>query len=215
MPNGFQMPSQLPTFQFAQPVPVSGGGALQFSPEQILGLIQQSGGQSLVNLALPAMEQILGQQGRFIAPQIEAIRGRGEELAAQAQSEATARGLTGSDIEAAGILGARQGAAQQEAQFRGQVGMQQAMTLAQSLFQAMGLDIGANREMFQNLAMAIGQELTARREREMFQLMLQEGIAEAGRQHLARQQAPFIQAGAQVGTSLLKGGLGKAGLPLG
>lgn len=195
-------PSQLPTFS------PRGPGSLDMSVQNILDLISKSGQQSLTNIALPPIENILGQQGAFIAPQIAAIRGRGEELAAGAQSDAMKRGLTGSDIEAAGMLGARQGAAQQEAELRGQVGMQQAASLAQMLFQALGMDIGQNREMFLNLAQALGQELTAQREREMFERLLQEGMAESGRQARHAQQSQLVKGSFDIAQELIKAGLG-------
>lgn len=152
----------LPEFKFTTP------SNLSVSPTNIFNLIKQGYGQQMSSV-LPYVQQQLGVMGENIEPQIEAIRQRGESLAANAISDIGSRNLRGSDIEVAAVEGARAQAFQQEAQMRSQIAMQQAQMLAQSIMTAYGFDIKSNQEMFNNLAQAIGQELAQQREMQMFQ----------------------------------------------
>jgi len=125
--------------------------------------------QTSMSSVLPYVQQQLSSQGQFLQPQIEAIRQGGETMAAQAQSDAMARGMRGSDIEAAGMAGARQSAEQNVAQLRGQLGMQQAQYMAEAIMKAYGYDVESNKQMHQSLAQAIGQELSQQRELQMME----------------------------------------------
>lgn len=166
MPNGQGFNSglpALPTYQFKMPT------NFNVSPTNVFDLIRQAYAQTpTMTSVLPFIQNQYSAQSQAVAPQLEAIRRRGEELAAIAQSDANKRGLRGSDIEAASMMSARQGASQQMSELQGQLAMQQASALAQAIMQAYGMDIQSNREMFLNLAQAIGQEFARQKEYEMF-----------------------------------------------
>ena len=90
--------------------------------------------QAQASSALPALQQLLlGSQ----APAVQAIREGARGNVAATQSDMMRRGLTGSDIEASAMVGAR---AQGEQQV-GQLIAQQSQTLAQYIMNALGLDI--------------------------------------------------------------------------
>jgi hypothetical protein len=158
---------------------------------------------SLTNSLVPQVQGILGDQGQFLAPQINAIRERGEGLAANAQSDATARGIRGSDIEAANMTGARLGALGEEGNLRGAFGMNQSNTLIDVLTKAMSGDLDAAKNLRAMLAQAMGQELGSQRDMEMFRIE-QDNLSAAG--DAANKAALW---GAGIGAV---GGLGGAGI---
>ena len=122
---------------------------------------------------MPYIQQWLGSSSQYLQPQLSAIQQQGENVAAQTQSAMGARGLRGSDIEAAGILGARQGAAQNMAQVQAQYGMNQANQMAQYIMQSLGMDIQSNQQMYLNLAQALGQQMTNEQNAREFQQQLE------------------------------------------
>lgn len=140
---------------------------------------------SLSSVLLPQAQNIFDMQGRFFAPQLAAVRERGEELAANAQSDAGARGLRGSDIEAAGMAGARLGALTEEGKMRGQFGMAQSQAFLDILTKAAMGDLEAAKELRLMLAQAMGQELGDQRSIE---------AARVGREFAASQGAKNRQA---------------------
>lgn len=166
MPNGQGLPSGtpgLPTYQWKIPTNVN------VSSANIFDLIRQAYAQMpTMTSILPFMQQQYAAQAQAVAPQLEAIRRAGEQQAAIAQSEAGARGLRGSDIEAAGMASARQAALEQQSNLLSQLAMAQAQNMAQAIMQAYGMDIQANRDLYLNLAQAIGQELSRQQEEKMF-----------------------------------------------
>ena len=123
---------------------------------------------------LPGLRDLLlGAQ----APAVAAIREGSRANVAATQSDMMRRGLTGSDIEASAMAGAR-GMGEQQV---GQLIAQQSNALAQYLMQALGLDIAGNREQFTALAQVLSDEFTAEQEADMFRRSLEEGTAMAGR----------------------------------
>jgi hypothetical protein len=141
------------------------------SSKNIFDLIKQSNTQSMTS-ALPYVQAQFDKQSANVAPQLEAIRRGGEVNAAAAVSDAGARGMRGSDIEAAGVGNARNTAQQSQAEMLSKLSVQQAETMAQYIMQAYGYDIQANSQMYNNLAQAIGQELSQQRDMQQFEEQL-------------------------------------------
>jgi len=160
--QGFYVP-ELPA------IPNVNGMDTGASYENIIKAIKSMGDvPSLSQSLVPQVQGILSDQGQFLAPQINAIRDRGEGLAANAQSDATARGIRGSDIEAAGMAGARGMALGEEANLRGQFGMNQSNQLIDVLTKAMSGDLESAKQLRLMLSQAMGQELGSQRDLEMF-----------------------------------------------
>lgn len=175
---GIPNPNAMPNFQFQLPTNTQGGTQFTGANVDFGNLMKQltQPQQSLTNLALPSMQQQFATTGANLAPAISAIRESTAGNVAGAQSDAMRRGLTGSDIEASGMQGARQAGSAQEAQLVGQAGLQQAQTMAQAIMQAFGMDIQANAQMFQNLAQAIGSQMSNEQNIQMFQEQLANGL---------------------------------------
>ena len=130
----------------------------------ILKQIQGMQDVPTVGSGMPGIEAILGQGSQFLTTQLEAIdRSTGANVAS-AQSDAQARGLTGSDIEAAMMGGARTAGEEQKAGVRGQFGLNQANQLSQMSFAAMQGDRDAEINILTMLAQAMGQEKTAQQD---------------------------------------------------
>lgn len=175
--------STLPKLPNLQEVMGSYGNLNTESPEKLFNLLQTP--QGTMSVALPALQEfLLGSQ----SPAVAAIRQGAQSNVASTQSDMMRRELTGSDIETSAMMGAR---AKGEAQV-GQLLAQQSQILAQYIMEAMGMDIKANREQFQTLAQALGQELSSRRDAEMFRQSMQENRAAEGRAHLAGQQGGLV-----------------------
>lgn len=176
--QGFEYPQQPQPQRFEWVRPPGGVSELQMVPQQptitpknIFDVIKQGYSQQYSSV-LPYLQAQLGQQGQFLQPQLQAIRAGGEQGAAIAQSEAGARGLRGSDIEAAGMTSARNTASQQAAQLQGQLALQQSNQMAEYIMKLWGMDVQSNQELFNNLAMLLGQELTAQRDQQNFRQQL-------------------------------------------
>lgn len=141
--------------------------SLAQTPENIFSLIQKAYSGPSMSSVLPYVQAQFDEQGMAMAPQYEAVLRGGEEMAAQAQSDAGTRGLRGSDIEAAGVAGARQAAQQNVATLRSQLAVAQAQTMAQDIMEAYGFDIKQNSQMYSELAKAIGEQLAQKQELEL------------------------------------------------
>lgn len=162
---------------------LSGGGGTGYgnaSYGDIMAMLKSIQGlPTLTGFLVPQVADITGQASQYLLPQIAAIRDLGSTNVAAAQSDALARGLTGSDIEAAGMLGARTEAGRAEAGLRAQFGLAQAQTMTNVLTRAMMGDLDSARQLRIMLSQAMGEELTARRDREMFDYAIQFGLKEA------------------------------------
>jgi HD-GYP domain-containing protein (c-di-GMP phosphodiesterase class II) len=152
---------------------------------------------------LPSVQGQLGQMGQYIQPQIDAIKRGGEVNAASQQSDAMARGLRGSDIEASGMQAARSDASAQEAQLRGQVGMQQAQLMAEYIMKTYGYDIEQNSKMYTELAQAIGQKMQMDQEMQMFQQQLAAYKKAQKQQSQNQMWSSFIQAAPGVASLMM------------
>lgn len=178
--------------------------ATDVSAKNIFDLIKQGTSQSMTS-ALPYVQSQFAAKSSAAAPQIAAIKQTGEERAAVAQSDAGSRGLRGSDIEAAGMAGARGDAAKLEAEFRSNLAIQEAQFMAESIMKSYGFDIQQNTQMYNNLAQAIGQELVSQREMEM----REKELALAKKQMKANSKnsliSALIGAGGTLGGGYLEG----------
>lgn len=186
-----------------------GIGNLKTDPsyQNIVDAIKSMGDvPSLTQSLVPQVQGILSDQGQFLAPQINAIRDRGEGLAANAQSDATARGIRGSDIEAAGMAGARGMALGEEANLRGAFGMNQSNTLIDVLTKAMSGDRDAALSLRQMIAQAMGQELGSQRDMEMFRQQSEDARAAAAAANKAALWGAGISAVGAIGGGFAKGG---------
>lgn len=128
------------------------------APNDVVRMLANYRPQTMSSI-LPYIQSQYGAQSQNLQPAIQSINQSTGENVAGAQSDAMRRGLTGSDIEAAGMQGARQQGTQQIAQLTGQAGMQQSQAMAQAIMQAYGIDIQSNQEMMMAIAQALGQQM--------------------------------------------------------
>lgn len=182
LPTGFQMPNLNPN-------------TMTTGLQGIKDLLTTQP-QSLTNLMAPLYQQLLSTQGGALS---SAYNLQGQQGAAQAVSDAAARGITGSSIEEGGIQSALAGAGQ---------GYQQALasllgTITGQYGQTAQFDIGQVSSYYQNLAQALGQEYSSTIQQQQFEEALQAGQAEGS----AANKAGLWSAG--IGAL---GGLGGAGI---
>jgi hypothetical protein len=167
------------------------------SPNPVVQMLANYRPQSMTSV-LPYIQQQFATTGQNLQPAINAINQSTGENVAGAQSDAMRRGLTGSDIEAAGMQGARQQGTAQIAQLTGQAGLQQAQTMAAQIMQAYGIDIQSNQQMLMAIAQALGQQMG--NESSQFNFNDQLNNANAANKQ-AQQNALYnsaIQAGGQI-----------------
>ncbi len=108
--------------------------------------------QSVTNTVMPYMQQLYGMSAQGTLPFLQNQAAQG---VADTESEMGQRGLVGSSIEQAGIIGSQQAGQQSINSYVGNM----AQSLAQNYMQSVGVDIGSNNQMYQDLAQALGQEL--------------------------------------------------------
>lgn len=108
--------------------------------------------QSVTNTVMPYLQQLYGMSAQGTLPFLQNQASQG---VANVESEMGQRGLVGSSLEQAGIIGAQQAGQQSINSYVGNMAQQ----LAGEYMKSVGMDIGANNEMYQNLAQALGQEL--------------------------------------------------------
>lgn len=158
--------------------------------QNIIGMLSQAP-TSQVNTIMPYLQSLFGQQGSMAQGMFQQ---QGAQGAAQAQSSAMARGLTGSSIEQMGMGQAYASANQGYDQF-----MMNAMTNLGSQYASLaGADIQAQTGMRTNLAQAMGQEMTNEQQQRQFEQMMQESRAQEGRSHLAGQQSALMGMGGSI-----------------
>lgn len=177
------------------------------SPKNIFDLIKQSNSQTMTSI-LPNVQAQFANTSKNIAPTLSAMDKSGEQAAASAISDAGARNMRGSDIEAAGAAGARDTAQAKKAEFLGQIAQQQATTMAQYIMEAHGYDIKANSDMYNNLAQALGQELSQQRE----MAMREEELKAAKKAAKENSKNSLLNSLMGLGVSALTGGGAGGGL---
>ena len=174
------------------------------SAKNIFDLIKQGATESYTSV-LPYIQSQFAAQSQAAAPQIAGMRESGEIQAAQAQSDAGARGMRGSDIEAAGMSGARMEAGKREAEFRSKLAMQEAQFMAESIMTTYGYDIQQNTQLYTNLAQAIGQELSQQRELQMRRDELKAFEKEMKKNRSSSLLSSIIEAAGGFGSGYIEG----------
>lgn len=163
-------------------------GQLQTTPSQVYSLLSNSP-QSLTQLLGPLMQQIYGQQGNIMQP---IFQQQGAQGAAQAQSDAMKRGISGSSIESAGIGQAWNQANQGFNQYlAGQLNQ-----IVPQYMQAAGTDVSNQQQYYSNLAQAVGQVLAQQQAQQQFESMM---------------HANGVQANRNNNASMIGGGIGGLG----
>jgi hypothetical protein len=176
-------------FQFNTPK-VSGSNPTY---QDVMGMLTQQP-TSLTNQLMPGLSQILGLQTESMLPYFQQQTQQG---VAQQQTAAQQRGLTGSSIEAAGMLGAQQAGTANMNQFIAQ----QLGQLGGAYQQGMTQDVNTQNQMYQNVAQAMGQQMANQIQQEQFN------------RALAEQSYMSSKMGQnQLWGSLISGGLGAAGM---
>lgn len=160
----------------------------------IISMLTQSP-TSMTNTVMPYLQSLFGQQNSMAS---NIFANQGSQGAAQAQSNAMARGMTGSSIEQSGIQGAYAQANQGYDQFM----MNALGNLGQSYMTAAGQDVNTQNGMYQNLAQAMGQQMQSQIAQSEFERQLQAGIQAAQNQSQSN-----IWGGVASGLGAIGGGL--------
>ena len=143
----------------------------------LLGQIQKLGNlPSLSSQIMPQLQALQGQQAEYIKPVLAGIDQDTRANEARAQSRAMQRGLSGSNIEEAGIGAATQAGTQAKAQVSGNLAMNQSNQLADAIKQIAMADFSAQRENILLLAQAMGQKISSEQELQMFHDQLRQAI---------------------------------------
>ena len=121
---------------------------------------------------LPEIERVLSERSQFLAPAISALKQNIGEGMASLEGTFARRGLTGSSIEAQGLATAQGRGNQALAELVGGFAREGGLNFANILARAWSGDVNAQRQLQQMLAQAMGQELTAGRDIEMFNQQL-------------------------------------------
>lgn len=173
---------------------------LQTNPNQVYQLLANAP-QSMTQTIGPLLQQVYGMQGNLMQPLFQQ---QGAQGAAQAQSDAMKRGMTGSSIESAGMGQAYAQANQGYDQYMAN----QLSQLVSQYSGAVNTDINNQQGYYQNLAQAVGQNYAAQQQEAMFKQQLQEMMAQGGQNRLAGQQQAIIGGLFGMGGSALGGYLG-------
>lgn len=158
----------LPSFAMPSINPTS----IATTPNQVYSLLAQSP-PSLTNTLAPLLSSVFGTQANLMQPLFQQ---QGAQGAAQAQSDAMKRGLTGSSIEAANMTQAYTGANAAYDQYLAQ----QLNALVPIYANAVGTDVGNTQNYYSQLAQAVGQQLASQIAQQEFQQQLQAGLSQAG-----------------------------------
>ncbi len=179
---------------------VSTGGVdaskLSTDPSQVYSLLAQAP-QSLSQTIGPLLQQVFGMQGNLMQP---IFQQQGAQGAAQAQSDAMKRGLTGSSIEASSMGQAYASANQGYDQYLAQ----QLSSLVPAYTSAVGTDITNQQTYYSNLAQAVGQQLASQISQSQFQQQLQAGLSESSQMANAQMWGGIAQGlGGAAGGALM------------
>lgn len=156
---------------------------------------------------LPALMALLSPEGQQVSPFAQAIARGTEQNVAAAQSDAMKRGLTGSDIEMAGMQGARAQGQQALSQLYGQT----AGNLSNAIMSLLSQDIQTQQGVYGDLASAIGEEFTAQRD-----IRLQKEAQDAAMKQAKRNQwmslagSALGAGGNLMGAGMMSKAIGKA-----
>lgn len=183
--------ASLPTFTFTPP-----SSNLPVNPSSVYGLLNTPP-ISAVNTGLPAAASYLGPNSPYLQAAMKQIQNYGYQensaipgyLAQRRMSGTKAGNAIGQAMQTGnnymtGLIGGST---------EGQALNQMSMTLAQQAMQAYGMDIKGNEGMLNDLAQAIGQELTQQQNLSMFNQQLSQNA------QLAHQGMNYGLLGAGIG----------------
>ena len=117
---------------------------------------------------LPDLEKILSERSQFLEPAIGSLKRNIGEGMADLEGSFARRGLTGSSIEAQGLATAQGRGNEALGNLVGGFAREGSLTFAQLLQQARAGDVAAAQQLRQMIAQAMGEELTANRDMDMF-----------------------------------------------
>ena len=210
--NDFFIPN-LPSFSLD---PVNHGFDSDYG--QVQNMIKSIGDlPSLTNTLVPRVEQLIGERGKYLMPQIAAIRDQAGTFEANAQSDSTARNMRGSYIESAAMLGARTAGLNAESQLRGNFALEGTNTLIQTLTQAMSGDVQAATNLRAMLAQAMGQQIAGAQDRWYNNEAMSRGDKQAGQNRMFQLigagigGAATLGAGAMISDAALKEDVSRVG----
>jgi len=143
---------------------------------------------------LPQLQQLLSGRSEFFEPQAQ-------NISADIQGAMGKRGLTGSSIEAQAI-GQGVGSA------RSQFALGGANTFAQMMQSAQAGDVNAQREMMMAISQAMGEEMTAQRQMDMFREQLQANMSQASQNRKSGMWGSIIGAAGTMAGGALGGPMG-------
>ena len=158
---------------------------------------------------LPEIERVLSERSQFLAPAISALKQNIGEGMASLEGTFARRGLTGSSIEAQGLATAQGRGNQALAELVGGFAREGGLNFANILARARSGDVNAQRQLQQMLAQAMGQELTAGRDIEMFNQQLSAAGSAAQKQSESAEFGAILNLIGQTigaGKSAYKGG---------
>lgn len=188
--------SQNPLTPTALGTPNVNPASLQMNPEGVVNTLAGNAPQSLTSLLLPLYQQLFGNQTGALA-QNQALQS--QQGVAQAQSNAQARGLTGSSIEAGAMQGAQASAQRDYTQGY-------ASLLGNFVNQYSGLagqDVSNQQQYYGNLAQALGQGYASKVQQDQFHQQLEAGISAANQNARATEMAGiFSGLGNAVGSGV-------------
>lgn len=174
--------------------------------EGVMGMLK--GRRPLQTGILPQVQGILGQQSQLLQGPIAQMQEQGNVNVANLQSMMGQRGLTGSSIEAQGLGNVMSGTQRNIGELTGGFAARGANQFADLMMRANTGDVEASRQMQILLAQAMGQELTAGRDMQMFQQQLRAMMDQAGANRRASMWGAGIGAVGQIGSGMAQGGTG-------
>lgn len=170
-------------------------GSLSTDPRQVYSLLAQPQ-QSLTSIIGPLLQQVFGTQGNLMQGLFQQMGGQN---AAQAQSDAMARGLSGSSIEAANMMGARTGANQSFAQYlAGQLS-----NLVPQYAGAAQFDITGANQQYSNLAQAVGQQVSSQLQQRQFEQQMSTLLRQANIAANAQEMSGLFQGLGSLGGGIM------------
>lgn len=156
---------------------------------------------------LPEIEQILSQRSQFLQPAINELQHNIGMGMADLEGTFARRGLTGSSIEAQGLATAAGRGNQAVAGLVGDFAQEGAGMFAQLLSRARAGDVAASRQIQQLIAQAMGEELTAQRDMDMFNRSMDFQASQASRNRRQQLINSLIGLGGQAGSAAITGGM--------
>lgn len=176
--------------------PVNNNPAPAWGSSDIYKTLTQAAPQSLTDMLAPLISQIYGSQANALQPIFQQMT---NQNVASAQSDAMARGLTGSSIEAANMTGARQQGSNAFTQYlSGQLN-----NIIPTLLQTGQTDISNQNQYYNQIAQGIGQQQSQQLQQQQFLDMLNANIGMAKSANTAGLESAGIGAAGKIGAAAL------------